>query len=81
MKTFSQTSMQTNAVFQIILPTWNILHDAFIMDVFLSLSFKKKQWQKIKMTFAQGKKTVQTIKKKLVSTDQLCLPVPASLLR
>lgn len=73
--------MQTNAVFQIILPTWNILHDAFIMDVFLSLSFKKKQWQKIKMTFAQGKKTVQTIKKKLVSTDQLCLPVPASLLR
>lgn len=45
-KTLSQTSMQTYAVFQIILPTWNIIYDAFIVDTFLSFSFKKKQQQK-----------------------------------
>jgi len=35
---------------------------------------RKSNSKKIKMTFAQGKKTVQTIKK-MVSNDKLCLPV------
>ena len=30
-------------VIYIILPTWKIIHDKFIMDTFLSFSFKKKE--------------------------------------
>lgn len=58
MCTLSQISMHIHTVIRVILPTWNIIYDAFIMNIFNSL--KKQQQQKIKMASAQGKKIVQS---------------------